>query len=121
MANSIGVYRRALVRLAVMAALIAALPLTPAEAQRDIDGCTTAVAEFPRGTVWFAARANGNDCHVWWRMHCKAKKGTGFRTWPLNGSFTIDDGETAAFRKRCGSPRRTDATRPIIDPIPVGP
>lgn len=74
--------------------------------------CPTLEFEWPRGTVWFAGGADGGRCEISLTVICeRARRDGSVRSWPVQRTEWLADGETAAWRIRCGGPKRTDAVR----------
>lgn len=75
-------------------------------------GCPTLSFEWPRGTVWFAGGAAGGRCEFSHTVICERTRRDGTRrSWVVQDTRWLDDGEVEAWRIRCGGPKRTDAVR----------
>lgn len=103
---------------AVAADTITSSPMPP-----DVSpwwNCPTLEFEWPRGTVWFAGGADGGRCEVSLTVICRRERRDGsVRSWPVQRTEWLADGEVEAWRIRCGGPKRTDAVRFDAHSYPV--
>lgn len=74
--------------------------------------CPDLVFEWPRGTVWFAGGAAGGRCEFSHTVICERTRRNGLkRSWAVQDTRWLDDGEVEVWRVRCGGAKRTDAVR----------